>query len=165
LFSTGVNNLVVQNFTSITSLAVNTTAFNLTIGGAVGVQNVGAAGGAHAGVSACHISPSVSGTASTEADASGTILMDASGVYNSTGNCLDVHVNKLYNVHFNQADIHDTHVTINLGPIPGVDVGALVDLVAKLIPQLTSAIENAVAGALLPILPNIINGVLPCVAF
>ena len=44
--------------------------------------------------------------------------------------------------------LHNTHVDISLGPIPGVDVGKIVSEIVNMVPDITRAIGTAVKGPL-----------------
>ena len=52
---------------------------------------------------------------------------------------------------------------IDLGPIPGIDVGSLVDLVLKMVPQITEALEGPISGAIAGALPSVLNEALACI--
>jgi len=159
----GVNTLNVTNFTGLSGLVPNNvTSWNVTVDGTMLVNNMGATGGAHAGVDACHISPSVSGSASTEVDASGSVAITGMVTFDVAKNCLTMHVDKMSDS-ISHANVHDTHVKIDLGPIPGIDVGSLVDLVLKMVPQITEALEGPISGAIAGALPSVLNEALACI--
>ena len=76
--------------------------------------------------------------------------------------CVKVSIQKA-DVSFNNIKIHDTSVKISLGPIPGIQVGSLVDLILKAVPS----IEDSIAGAVGPAVSKAIPGEVPkeCIPF
>merc|ERR1712232_505774 len=74
---------------------------------------------------------------------SSKILITAVGTLNKTEKCIKLAVGTV-SVKLEQVTIHDTSVKIDLGPIPGVNIGKLADLIAGVAPQITDAISKAV---------------------
>merc|ERR1711924_271275 len=128
------------------------------------LNNAKCTGGAHASVSACHISPSASGSVNTEANGVGSGAIAAKGALNLTDTCVNItNVNKV-TVGLSALKLHDEHVKISLGPIPGVDIGKLTGLVFKLVPSLTGDIKNAITGPISSALTKVLQpGALPCI--
>lgn len=157
----GLKGFHVENFTSAT-VSADSTSF--TIGADIADQDVIPRGDAHAGVGACGISPSASGSASThvsfqkmhlEATATGELDLDKG--------CVKLTFTKI-NITFDEVSLHDTSLELDLGPIPGVDIGNLVDLVTGLSPDLTSAVEKAVQGPISDAITNAAaSGDIPCI--
>jgi len=153
-----LNTLSVTNFTSCSYDGQN--AINLT--GAIAFTNAEPTGGAHAGCSACGISPSASGTVNTEATGVGVVAIQLTGALNLTSNCIQLNPGAQVEVTL-ALSLHDTNVVISLGPIPGVNIGALADLVLKIVPELTSDITNAVQGPISDAVTDAIHSGIPCI--
>jgi hypothetical protein len=161
----GVNAMAITNFTDAAVSVISPFKFGINLTAQVVFANVKAVGGAKAGVSACGISPSASGDASVMADGKGTVVMSAIASLNvseSHSTCISVSVSGARTT-FGQASLHDPSVVIDLGPIPGINIGDLVSLVLKLAPQITDAIASAADGPIGDALPSAINGRLPCI--
>ena len=62
-------------------------------------------------------------------------------------------------VHLQPVSLHDTQVDISLGPIPGINVGSIVDKIIDMVPDITKAISGAIKGpithALADVLPKL----------
>merc|ERR1711894_804706 len=120
-------------------------------------------GDAHASVNACGISPSASGSASTHAKIRASLKAVAATTTDVVNRCIHLNVTKV-DVNFNDVTIHDTSVNINLGPISGVDVSKLADLVTDAAPDIARDIANSVRGDLSKAIMNA-AGNIPCMPF
>lgn len=162
--ASGVNGTTVTNFTSVDAAAINTWSYNVSIVADLvtkqppGSRGIHLTGKARASCSACGISPSADGTASTYAEATAVLEATATGVYNATGNCVRLVLNAAV-VHLQPVSLHDTQVDISLGPIPGINVGSIVDKIIDMVPDITKAISGAIKGpithALADVLPKL----------
>ena len=150
-----MNAVSITNFTSVDAKMTGLTSVDLTIGADIAAKSIGADGDAKAGVSACKISPSVHGTASTKCDASAKVQLTGKGSLDLSKKCISVSV-AAANVNFDNVKIHDTSVKISLGPIPGLQVGSLVDLVLKAVPSITSSISGEIGPAISKELPGLV---------
>lgn len=157
----GLKGLHVTNFTSA---QVSSDMTSISIGANIADGDVKAAGNAKAGVSACHISPSASGSASTHARLQKIHLVAAAkGKLDLLNRCVKLSFSKV-SVALDKVSIHDTSLKIELGPIPGVDVGKLVDLVTGMVPDLTAAVEKAVQGPISKAITKTADsGDIPCI--
>merc|ERR1712048_1107944 len=103
-------------------------------------------GNAQAGVEACKIHPKVSGSAATHAHVQKAQLTAfGGGRFDPVNKCFKLYFTNA-TVKLDQVQIHDTSLHINVGPIPGMNVGKLVDLVVGLAPVITTTIDNAIEG-------------------
>lgn len=157
-----VKGLKALRVTNFTTASVSWDMSTITVGADVVDDDVEVDGGAHAGVSACHISPHASGSASTHARITKTHLTAfATGEFDWLHECVNLRFTKV-TVVLNEVSIHDTSVKI--APIPGVGIGTFVDLVLDIAPDLTTEITKAVQGPLSKAITNAAaKGDLPCI--
>jgi hypothetical protein len=152
----------ITNFTDAAVSVISPIKFGINLTAKVKFADVKAVGGAKAGVSACGISPSATGDASVMADGDGTVLVSAIASVNTSASCVAVSVSGA-RAQFEQTSLHDPSVVIDLGPIPGINLGDLVSLVLTLAPQITAAIASAAEAPIGDAIPAAINGQLPCI--
>jgi hypothetical protein len=160
---TGLSDLHITNFTSVVAVpdASLPGTVNLTVVGEMAVKGVLTTGGAKASVTACGVSPSASGTASTTIDTEATLTLSGVAVYDASAQCFNVSVDG------SKAQLHDflnyaNHVNIDLGVIH-IDVGKIVDLLESIAPKIETQIESAVQGPLSDLMKAVIGAKLPCV--
>lgn len=157
----GANKLTIENFTHAEVTPINLTTYNITVDGKMAVGGMSANGGVHAGVDACGIKPSASGSASCDVGASGSAQVQALASLNSTGNCLDVKVHGA-SVHINSVSISNIHVDIDLAGIH-LDVSKIVDLINGLSGDIGSEVEKVMNQLIPKLLPDLLSHSLPCV--
>jgi hypothetical protein len=156
----GLSKLHVTNWTHVAATAPAAT-INLTVVGEMAVTAVVTSGSAHASVTACGISPSASGDASTTIDTQATLTLLGAAVFNATASCFDIIVSGA-TVALHDFKDYGNHVDISLGIIK-LDVGKLLDLLEELVPDIVTALENALQAPLSQVLKTVIGAQLPCV--
>ena len=160
---TGLSGLHITNFTSVVAVpdASSPGTVNLTVVGEMTVNGTVTTGSAHASVTACGISPSASGTASTTIDTEATLTLVGVAVYDVAAQCFNISVQGS-NAQLHDFSTYDNHVNIELGVIH-IDVGNIVDLLESIAPEIEIQIEAALQGPLSDLMKDVIGAKLPCV--
>lgn len=102
-----------------------------------------APGIAEAGVTACGIHPKVSGSASTHAHLKYQLNAFGAGKFDPVNRCFQLSFTNV-TVGLDQVQIYHTSLDIKLGPVPGMNIGLLVDLVNGMAPEIGHIIEHYV---------------------
>jgi len=159
----GANGIQIASFDTVAAKMDSLTSYTLSVGATVkSTKSLGLSGGAAASCEACGISPSAAGTSATNADISGSVTLEMTGSMDSENSCIKLE-SKSVAIQLQNLGIHDSSVKISLGPIPGVDVGGLVDLILNGAPAIRDAISHAAVGPIQDALHGAINEQLPCI--
>jgi hypothetical protein len=162
----GLKGLHVTSFTSVTDI-INVSQSEMTFNVAAEIADADVdidKGDAEAGADACKIHPKVHGSAATHARLQkATVEAKGLGRLDPINKCFQLSLSQA-TVKLNQVQIHDTSVDISIGKLPGMNVGKLVDLVNGLFPEITDAIDKAVAGPISNAVTHAADsGKIPCI--
>ena len=157
----GASHGLITSFTSAHLTATNLTSYSLTATASLQADKMHADGdgdNAHAGVSACGISPTVYGTASSDMDVPSASLQMTASATLTPQKCLKLHVDKA-TVLKDDLTMYNIDVEIDLGLFP-LPISVFFDLFSG---SLSDMVGEAVKEPIGDSIPGAVNPVLPCI--